>query len=54
MKFAVNKCRFIKSAEPISHNCVTTQMTLDAKGTGMTLTGPASVSGLAKSMIGIS
>jgi hypothetical protein len=35
-------------------NCVTSQMTLDARGTRMTLTGPACVSRLAKLMIGIS
>ena len=33
---------------------VTTRMTLDARGTEMTLTGRACVSGLAKLMIGIS
>ena len=41
-------------ADAHSCNCVTSQMTLDARGTRMTLTSPACVSRLAKLMIGIS
>jgi hypothetical protein len=41
MKFAVRKRFILDPAEPSSHDCVTTQMTLDARGTGVTLTGSA-------------
>ena len=45
---------YLDEADSGSHNCVTTQMTLDARGTELTLTGSARASRLTKSMFRIS
>jgi hypothetical protein len=53
MKLRAQTTIHLDRVEAHSCNCVTTQMTLDARGTGMTLTGSERPSRLAKLTFGI-